>query len=146
MPGKPQFVTLRRTAPGVWEATFQCSDVPLNPFPSTNKSVGIDVGLKTFATLSDGVTYENPRFFRRAQRHLKKVQRKASRTVRTAQRLREAETGKPCDSRAAHRLVASGYLTKPSDYGTSPQPPVKRGSNRQRCKYDRSNLTDTLCA
>jgi IS605 OrfB family transposase len=37
--------------------------------------VGIDVGLKTFATLSDGQEIANPRFFRAEEKTLAKVQR-----------------------------------------------------------------------
>jgi putative transposase len=41
-----------------------------------NHEVGIDVGLHTFATCSDGVTIENPRFFREEEHALAKAQRK----------------------------------------------------------------------
>ena len=37
--------------------------------------VGIDVGLKTFATLSDGSVIENPRFLKKSQERLKDLQR-----------------------------------------------------------------------
>jgi putative transposase len=45
----------------------------LPPCPDT---VGIDVGLKTFATLSTGEEIESPRFFRKEEKALAKVQRK----------------------------------------------------------------------
>jgi putative transposase len=40
--------------------------------------VGIDVGLKTFATLSDGQEIANPHFFRREEHALAKAQRRLS--------------------------------------------------------------------
>jgi len=40
--------------------------------------VGIDVGLKTFATLSNEEEIDNPRFFRKEEKALAKVQRKHS--------------------------------------------------------------------
>src|SRR6266700_2344302 len=46
--------------------------------PASEQQVGVDVGLKTFAYLSDGTTIENPRFFREEQKHLAKAQRKLS--------------------------------------------------------------------
>ncbi|MET7537718.1 RNA-guided endonuclease TnpB family protein [Streptomyces sp. NPDC005507] len=41
--------------------------------------IGIDLGLKHFAILSDGTKIENPRFLRRAEKKLKKAQRELSR-------------------------------------------------------------------
>ena len=43
------------------------------------KRIGIDVGLKTFAALSDGSMIENPRFFRKSEKRLAKLQRQFSR-------------------------------------------------------------------
>jgi putative transposase len=45
------------------------------PLPPTGQAVGIDVGLTTFATCSDGETIANPRFFRREERALARAQR-----------------------------------------------------------------------
>lgn len=47
--------------------------------PKTGRSVGIDVGLKDFATLSDGTVYKNPRFLHSLEKKLEKEQRKLSR-------------------------------------------------------------------
>ena len=43
------------------------------------KKAGIDVGLLTFAALSDGTKIENPRFFRKSEKKLAKLQRQLSR-------------------------------------------------------------------
>jgi len=53
-----------------------CEDVPVDSAPSSDKEVGIDIGLKSFAYLSDGTTIENPRFFRQEEKNLAKAQRK----------------------------------------------------------------------
>ncbi|WLD92553.1 IS200/IS605 family element RNA-guided endonuclease TnpB [Alkalihalobacillus sp. AL-G] len=45
----------------------------------TNSSVGIDVGLKDIAILSDGTVYENPKFFRTLEKKLAKAQQVLSR-------------------------------------------------------------------
>src|SRR5579884_206990 len=42
---------------------------------STGKAVGIDVGLKSYYTDSDGSTVENPRYFRKAEKRLKRLHR-----------------------------------------------------------------------
>ena len=43
--------------------------------------IGIDVGINTLATLSDGTKFENPKPLRRYERKLKRAQRKLSRCV-----------------------------------------------------------------
>jgi putative transposase len=73
--GFPKTATIRRSATGKWFITISCEWEP-TPLPPTNKSVGIDVGLKTFATLSDGQEIANPRFFRQEEHALAKAQRK----------------------------------------------------------------------
>src|SRR5215813_7259775 len=45
----------------------------------TGKQVGIDVGLKSFSTDSDGNTVENPRYLRKAEKRLKRLHRQLSR-------------------------------------------------------------------
>ena len=47
--------------------------------PKTNSSVGVDVGLKEFAVLSDGTVYSNPKYFRSLEKKLAKAQRILSR-------------------------------------------------------------------
>ncbi|MGG3451012.1 IS200/IS605 family element RNA-guided endonuclease TnpB [Domibacillus aminovorans] len=47
--------------------------------PKTNSSVGVDVGLKDFAILSDGTVYKNPKFFCSLEKKLEKEQRILSR-------------------------------------------------------------------
>lgn len=41
----------------------------------TSKTVGVDLGIKTLATLSDGIAVENPHFLRENQAKLKRMQR-----------------------------------------------------------------------
>jgi putative transposase len=57
-------------------------ETEVRALPKTNSSVGIDVGLKEFATLSDGQAYENPKFFRTLEEKLAKVQRILSRRTK----------------------------------------------------------------
>lgn len=73
--GTMKTATIHRSATGKWYITFSCETEPerLDPVPT---QVGIDVGLKTFATLSTGEAIENPRFFRTEEKALAKVQRK----------------------------------------------------------------------
>jgi putative transposase len=75
--GKIKTLTLHRSSTGKWYACFSVESEPTR-LPECPEHVGIDVGLKTFATLSDGRAIENPRFFRTEEKALAKVQRKQS--------------------------------------------------------------------
>lgn len=72
--GKPKTVCIRRSSTGKWYAAFSCEWEP-TALPVSGEQVGIDVGLKTFATLSTGDEIANPRFFRSEEKALAKAQR-----------------------------------------------------------------------
>ena len=72
-----------------WYAVIVC-DVELNPPINTEPPIGIDVGLKSFLTDSNGETMENPHNFCSAERKLRKQQRRSSRRVKGSKRRRKA--------------------------------------------------------
>ncbi|MBV9849719.1 MAG: transposase [Armatimonadetes bacterium] len=73
-----------------WYACFSCEVGP-ELLPASEEQVGIDVGLKTFAALSNGEMIENPRFFRKDERALAKAQRKLSKQKRGSRERRKAK-------------------------------------------------------
>ncbi len=77
--GKIKRLTVRRTATGKWFACFsvEIEDQPKPPWKD-GSLVGIDVGLESFATLSNGEKISNPRFFREEEHELARAQRKLS--------------------------------------------------------------------
>jgi putative transposase len=75
---------------GHWYVAFACDDVPTRSLPATGRSVGIDVGITTFAALSDGTTVDNPRLYESAQRALATAQRRVARRKRGSHRRRKA--------------------------------------------------------
>ena len=79
--GKIKTCTIHRSSTGKWYVSFsvECEPERLSERP---EQVGIDVGLKTFATLSTGEEIENPRFFRKEEKALAKVQRKHSKLAK----------------------------------------------------------------
>ena len=77
--GKVKTVCIRRSSTGKWFATFSC-EVEDEFLPVSTEAVGIDVGLTSFATFSDGTSIENPRFFRKGEKSLAAAQRKLSKT------------------------------------------------------------------
>jgi putative transposase len=77
--GRIKRLTVRRSATGKWFACFsvEIEDASLPPWKD-GSIVGIDVGLESFATLSNGEKIVNPRFFRDEEKELARVQRKLS--------------------------------------------------------------------
>ena len=74
--GTPKTVTLTRSRTGKWFACFSC-ETEADPLPPTGAVVGVDVGLSSFATLSDGgKKIANPRFYRRDEADIKRVQQR----------------------------------------------------------------------
>ena len=50
-----------------WMLVLSCGDVPTNPLPATSRHAGIDVGVASFATTSEGTHVDNPRRGRAAE-------------------------------------------------------------------------------
>lgn len=80
--------TIKRQA-GRWFACF-AAECNQHPLVASDANVGIDVGLKSFATLSDGAEIENPRYHRKAQIKLRIAGRKVSRRKTGSSRRRKA--------------------------------------------------------
>jgi len=82
--------TIKREADG-WYVIFTVEENQSRFFPKTGDTVGIDVGIENFATLSTGEVVENPKHYRVAERELKTAQRKVSRrTNKRSNRRRKA--------------------------------------------------------
>lgn len=45
-----------------WMLILSCDAVPTNPLPKSGREVGVDLGIKNFATTSDGDHLFNPRW------------------------------------------------------------------------------------
>lgn len=54
-------------------------DTENTQLPKTDKKVGVDLGIKEFAITSDGENFENPKWLRKSQKRLTKLQRDLSR-------------------------------------------------------------------
>lgn len=73
--------TVRRNPSGKYFVSILV-ETEVQPVEKTGSSIGIDVGLKTFATLSDGTPYENPKWFRKLEEKLANAQRILSRRTK----------------------------------------------------------------
>jgi putative transposase len=76
--GTIKTVTLVQDA-GAWYVCFSCDEVPCQPHMPTGKAVGIDLGLRVFLMTDQGDAIENPRYYRKAQKRLKKCQQEVAR-------------------------------------------------------------------
>ena len=55
------------------------TDEDIKQLPRNNSKVGIDLGIKDFAVTSDGEIFENPKWLRKSEKRLQKLQRDLSR-------------------------------------------------------------------
>jgi putative transposase len=86
-----------------WMLVLSCDDVPTNPLPVTGREVGIDVGIVSFATTSDGEYLDNPRWARVSAGRLAEAQRRLQRARRGGRnRAAKRET-----VAARHRKIAN---------------------------------------
>ncbi|WP_157404777.1 RNA-guided endonuclease InsQ/TnpB family protein, partial [Shouchella shacheensis] len=83
--GRMLSATVRRNATGTYVVSILV-ETNVCDQPKTRSSVGIDVGLKDFAILSDGTVYKNPRFLRALETKLADAQRILSRRKEKAQK------------------------------------------------------------
>ena len=86
-----------------WVLVLSCDDVVTNPLPATGRQAGIDVGIVSFATTSDGEHIDNPRWGRQAEDRLTAAQQRLASAKRRS---------KNCEQRretvaARHRKIAN---------------------------------------
>jgi putative transposase len=82
--GNPQNITISRKAKH-WFVSVQTEMEVAEPVHPSTSAVGIDMGIKRFATLSDGDFYQPLDSFRRLERKLAREQRKLSRKSKGSQ-------------------------------------------------------------
>jgi putative transposase len=89
--GQIKTLTIKRLRSGEWYASFAV-DKEENKIDKIDisKPVGIDVGLKTFAFLSDGTQYLHPKHLHHSEKRLKLFQRRVSRKVKGSHNRRKA--------------------------------------------------------
>ncbi|AOY81844.1 transposase [Moorena producens JHB] len=99
-----QTATVTRKADGYYVTLSLLDDtVPeVLPIEQVSNPVGIDMGLKSFLTKSDGTEVQIPQYYRKAQKRLKKIQKAVSRSKKGSNNRKKAvvKLGK------AHKKVA----------------------------------------
>jgi putative transposase len=75
---KVLFATVSEQA-GRWFVSVQCECEVPEPEPATGPVIGVDLGIKTLATLSTGETIANPKALRRRLKQVRRLSRRHSR-------------------------------------------------------------------
>ena len=78
--GIPKAVTISRDDRRRYWISVCCA-VDIQPLPVSPNQIGLDVGLAEFATDSNGVVYDNPKFLKKSEKKLIREQRKLSRKM-----------------------------------------------------------------
>jgi putative transposase len=87
--GKVKTCTIKREG-DCWYVVFVCEVEVQKKLPYTDLAIGVDMGLKYFATDSNGDTIQNPRYFRKSRGKLKKLQRRLSKKKKDSKRRKKA--------------------------------------------------------
>ena len=91
--GKIKTLTIKQNKAGQWFATFACELLTTkSTHASTDMSthVGIDVGLESYAVLSNGEFIDNPRHIIKAEKRLKRLQKRLSKKKKGSANRRKA--------------------------------------------------------
>jgi putative transposase len=75
---------------GQWFVVFFCEVEAKPELPRTGRDVGLDMGVSSLVTTSDGEKVENPQFYRAAQSKLRVLQRKLARAKKGSKNRRKA--------------------------------------------------------
>jgi putative transposase len=102
LPGRPKTAVVKREGRRWW-VVVACDRVPAEPLVETGRQVGIDLGVASTLTTSDGNHVANPRFTRRAADGLAAAQRDLATKKRGTRRRRNAVE----HVAAHHRKVAN---------------------------------------
>ena len=88
--GRILSATVSQNPSGKYFVALCCTDVEIEPLPSTGAVVGLDMGLKAFAITSDGVEYPNHKHLAKSQKQLARLQRQLSRKSKGSNRREKA--------------------------------------------------------
>jgi len=76
---------------GRWFVSVQVEEEHVDPLPATGEPIGIDVGIKTLATLSTGETFDNPKALRSRLKALKRLSRRHSKKKKGSNNRKKAQ-------------------------------------------------------
>ncbi|GAA2107484.1 RNA-guided endonuclease InsQ/TnpB family protein [Actinomadura alba] len=87
--GRVKTISVKRET-NRWYVILSCDDVPAEPLPQTGAVIGIDMGVASLVTTSDGWQVDNPRHLHAAAGRLAAAQQALARTKPGSRRRRKA--------------------------------------------------------
>lgn len=88
--GRILSTTVSKNPSGRYFVSICCTDVEVEPLPKTDKTIGIDLGVKHLAVDSSGVEYPNNKYLAKSQKKLARLQRQLSRKPNGSKRREKA--------------------------------------------------------
>jgi putative transposase len=110
LPSEPSSVTVIKDSANRYFLSFVCEINPI-PLPPNNNSIGIDLGIIDFATLSNGEKIKSPKPLKSNLKRLKKLQRNLSRKEKGSKR-REVARKKVAKLHARITDIRTDFLHK----------------------------------
>lgn len=77
--GRILSATVSQAPSGKYFVSLCCTDIEIEPLPSTSAVVGVDLGIKALATTSDGFSYPNNKYLYQSDKKLRRLARRLSR-------------------------------------------------------------------
>jgi putative transposase len=108
---EPSTVTIRRDASGRWFVSLLVDDHTVKSLPQLDKSVGVDAGITSLITTSDGEKIANPKHFKRLRYKLRQAQKALSRKVKGSNN-REKALAQVARIQAAIADARKDFLTR----------------------------------
>jgi len=88
--GTPKTCTIKKTKTGEWFVTIATEKEDIFPFTNGGGAVGIDLGIKKYAVLSDGSILQNKHIPKDERRRMKRLQKIISRRKKGSNKRRKA--------------------------------------------------------
>lgn len=89
--GDIKTITIRKSSTDKWLVCFSCDNVPEHKLPKSDKIIGLDVGIKSFLTDSQGNKVENPKFLKHKLKELRVKNRKLARARKGSNRRKKTK-------------------------------------------------------
>jgi putative transposase len=104
LPSEPIVITISKTPSNKYFISFLCEYTPTKT--SGTKLTGIDLGLSSLITLSDGTKVTNPYYYRKSERKLRRLQQTFSRKKKESKNKRKAHIAlAKCHERISNRRL-----------------------------------------
>ena len=100
--GRILSTTVSQVPSGKYFVSICCTDCEMTPFLSAGAVVGVDLGIKSLATTSDGVSYPNSKYLYKSDKKLRRLARRMSRKKKGGNNYEKARV---CKARLEEKIA-----------------------------------------